>query len=362
MSRPLPPVPSGVKTLLTLALTLAFSTSAFAIDVDPKLDAAVRHLMPVCADAVVKYDTLSVKLPARFQGALVEVESASHACESMFAAVLAPSGAVFTGSPWPIATEEGATVEEKLKNFTWRNMKENMAATVERTRNADGLFPVTLNQITANGKLPLTGFVDPEGTVFFFGRFRPKGEDVRVSRSKVFDPFIAHSPAKGASNPVVTIVEFSDFQCPSCQRASGWMDPILAAHGDKVRYVRYDLPLSGHNWAFGAAVAGRAIHRQKPELFWEYKKQIYSNQASLSPFTFWDFARNFAQDHDLDLAKYDADLDSAEVKRQILDGAGVALTNDVRSTPSYFVNGAAVDAGTDGKPLAAYVEKLLAGK
>ncbi len=360
MSRPLPPVPSGVKILLTFALTLLVCAPVFAVDVDPKLDRAVRDLMPVCDDAKIKYEDLPVKLPARFNGAMVMIESASHACEGSYAAVLAPSGAVFIGSPWPIANEEGASIEEKLKNFTWRNMHETMAATIDRTRNSDGLFPVTLNQITSNGKLPLAGFVDPEGQVFFFGRFRPRGEEVRASRSKVFDAFTANAPTKGAANAPVTIVEFSDFQCPSCQRAAGYIDPILKKHGERVRYIRYDLPLSGHNWAFGAALAGRAIYRQKPDLFWEYKKQVYDNQSNFSPFTFWDWARGFAKDNELDLAKYDADLESAEIKTEILNGAGAALTNDIRATPSYVINGAIVDAGAEGKGLAEYVDKLLA--
>jgi hypothetical protein len=360
MSRPLTSVPSVVKILSTLALTLLVCAPVFAIDVDPKLDHAVRDLMPVCADAQVKYEPLEIKLPARFTGALVTVESASHTCESSFGAILTPSQAIFVGSPWPIANEEGQTIEEKLKNFTWRNMHESMTATVERKPNADGLFPATLHQVTTNGKLPLAGFVDPDGKVFFFGRFRPRGEEVRASRLKVFDTFTGNAPKKGAANAAVTIVEFSDFQCPSCQRASGYIDPILTKHGDKVRYIRYDLPLSGHNWAFGAALAGRAIYRQKPELFWEYKKQVYSNQSNLSPFTFWDFARGFAKDNELDLAKYDADLESVEIKNEILTGAGTALTNDIRATPSYLINGALVDAGEGGKGLADYVEQLLA--
>jgi protein-disulfide isomerase len=176
---------------------------------------------------------------------------------------------------------------------------------------------------------------------------------------KVFEPFIANAPTEGASTPTVTVVEFSDFQCPSCQRASGYLEPILAKHGDKVRYVRYDLPLTMHSWAFPAALAGRAIYRQKPELFWEYKKQVYSNQGSLNAFLFWDWARQFAEDHELDLKKYDADLASEELKNEILHGAGTALTNDIRATPTYIVNGAVVDAGEEGKALAAYVESLL---
>ncbi len=67
----------------------------------------------------------------------------------------------------------------------------------------------------------------------------------------------------------------------------------------------------------------------------------------------------FATDHELDLAKYDADLASQELKDQLLTGAGLAFVNDVRATPSYMVNGAMVDSGMDGKGLEAYVDELL---
>lgn len=349
-----------MKLLLPLALTLFVCAPLLAVDsVDPKVDRAVRDLIPACADSKVKYEDLTLKLPPRFTGTFVTVESERNACGASYAAVVAPSGAFFLGNPWQLANEEGKTIEEKLKSFTWRNMHENMTATVDRTRNADGLFPVTLNQATENGKLPLAGFVDPDGLVYFFGRFRPAGSDMRASRVKVFDAFTANSPAKGAANPAVTIVEFSDFQCPSCQRAAGYVDPIVAKHGDKVRYVRFDLPLSGHTWAFPAALAGRAIYRQNPELFWEYKKLVYSNQSALNPFIFWDWARDFAKDHDLDLTRYDADLASTEIKTALLNGAGAALSNDIRATPSYMVNGVLVDLGDDGKALVEYVEKLV---
>ena len=114
-----------------------------------------------------------------------------------------------------------------------------------------------------------------------------------------------------------------------------------------------------HPWAFPAAVAGRAIYRQKPDLFWQYKEQVYANQEKLNTFTIDDFARGFAQDHDLDLKKYDADVSSPELQSAILAGAGTALSNDIRATPTYLVNGTNVDAGTDGKALEAYVANLL---
>lgn len=348
-----------MKSAISAALALLAAAPLLAAEIDPKVDRAVRDALPICSDIKVTYGELPIQLPTGFSGRLVSVESSRHACEGQYAAVTSPSGGFFLGSPWPVGDEEGETLEQKLANFTWRNLHENVKATIDRsTKTKDGLLPVTLEQLTESGKLILSGEVDPAGKIFFFGHFRAVG-DPRAGRAKAFEPYLAGSPARGAATPKVTIVEFSDFQCPSCRRAADWVEPILEKHAGAVRYVRYDLPLSGHAWALPAALAGRAIYRQSPEKFWAYKKQVYASQSDLNAFTFWDWARAFAEDHDLDLQKYDADLASEELKASILKAAGTALSNDIRATPSYLVNGALVDAGDDGKALAAYVEKLL---
>ncbi|HEX2834901.1 MAG TPA: thioredoxin domain-containing protein [Thermoanaerobaculia bacterium] len=335
----------------------------FAIEVAPHVDKAIRESLPVCADATLSYEEYPTKLPTGFKGAVVKQASAHPACEAELVAVTSPTGGLFLGAPWLIEGEEGKTIEEKLKSFTWRNLQELMTPTVDRSAlTEDGLYKVTLAQTTEAGPLPMYGLVDPQGRFFYFGAFRRIKEDQRTQRVKALDAFLPGSPTKGAAKPVVTIVEFSDFQCPSCKRSSGYVDPIVAKHPESVRYVRFDLPLTGHPWAFPAALAGRAIYRQKPELFWQFKHDVYEHQSDLNAFMFWDWARNWAEDHDLELAKYDADLASAELKKLILEGAGAALSNDVRATPTYMVNGSMIDPGTDAKDLAEYVEKLLAAK
>ncbi len=347
-------------TLFVCAPLLAADPSAPSAGLDPKLDRAVRAAIPVCAEVKVEYSDLPMRLPERFTGAIVTMDSTQSSCKGQLAAVLSPTGGFFLGNPWPIADEEGATIEEKLKNFAWRNLQENVTVTIDRARTDDGLFPTTLLQTTENGKMPLHGSIDAQGKVFFFGHFRRLAGDVRAERQKSFEPFFTQMPSKGAGGATITIVEFSDFQCPSCKRSSGYADAILAKFGDKVRYIRFDLPLGGHPWAFPAALAGRAIHRQKPEIFWEYKKQVYENQENLNAFMFWDWARGWAEDHDLDMAKYDADLQSTDIKSDILKGAGAAFSNDVRATPTFMINGAMVDAGVEGQALIAYVETLVA--
>lgn len=359
MPRPPLPVHLGVKRLLLFTLTLLACSSLLAIELDPKLDRAVREAAPVCNGLEITYEASPVKLPPRFTGALVTMKSPSGACDGALVAVLSPTGGFYLGAPWLIENEEG-TIEQKLKAFAWRNMQENVSVAIDPAkRTDDGLFPTTLQQITEHGNMPIQGELDPQGRIFFFGHFRRLASDLRAQRAKAFDSFMTGLPAKGASASKITVVEFSDFQCPSCKRSSGYAEALLAKHGDKIRYVRFDLPLTMHAWAFPAALAGRAIHRQNPELFWEYKKQVYANQEKLSAFLFWDWARGWAEDHDLDMKTYDADLQSADLKNEILRGAGAAFANDVRATPTFMINGAMVEAGEEGKALDAYIESLL---
>jgi hypothetical protein len=326
----------------------------------PKEERAIRDSLPVCSEAKVTFDTMVHKLPPNLSGTVVKVESPRVTCQAQYLSVVSVEGGFYLGIPWFLDSETAGTLEEKLKHFTWTNMQQSFDPMVDRVKTRDGLFKVTLVQTTEQGKLPLEGEIDPAGTVFFFGHFRPLAEDARSARLKVFEPFIAGSPTTGAAKPAVTVVEFSDFECPSCQHASSFLKPILDKYGDKVRYVRYDLPLVGtHPWAFAAAVAGRAIYNQKPEIFWEYKKQIYANQDKLNAFLIDDFARNFAKDHDLDLAKYDADVASPAIREHLIKGVGTAFSNDIRATPSYLVNGTLVDPGSDGKALEDYVAAQL---
>lgn len=361
MSRPGGAVSPRVKRALLTLSSLVLCLPLAATELDPKVDRAVRASLPVCDGLKLTYEPYPGKLGTGFNAAVVKIESNQPSCQGQLVAVTSPTGGFFLGMPWMIENEEGKTIEEKLRNFTWRNLQESMSVTVDRSKlSDDGLVQVTLGQISEAGTTPVTGYADPQGRVFYFGSFRRLNGDIPAQRAKAFDPFVAGSPSKGPAGAKVTIIEFSDFQCPACKRTSAFADAVVAEHGDAVRYVRFDLPLAGHAWAFPAALAGRAIHRQNPELFWQYKKEVYERQSDLNAFMFWDWARGWAEDHDLDMTKYDADLNSADLKKQILEGAGTAFSNDVRATPTFMVNGSMVDPGADGKGLAAHVAALLA--
>jgi protein-disulfide isomerase len=160
-------------------------------------------------------------------------------------------------------------------------------------------------------------------------------------------------PARGDANALVTIVEFTDFQCPSCAAMQPILDDVLKSYGNKVRFVVRDFPLLAHANARKAAEAANAANAQGK--FFEYALLLFKHQNALDV----PSLKKYASDLGLNRTLFDAALDSgkyaAEVKHDIDDGEKYG----VDSTPAVFVNGLAL---TELSPeaLRAAIDKALA--
>jgi protein-disulfide isomerase len=153
----------------------------------------------------------------------------------------------------------------------------------------------------------------------------------------VYDIATDGQPSKGNPAASVTVVEFTDFQCPSCAAAHPVLERIAAEYGDRVRVVVRDYPLSQHANAQKAAEAAEAAREQGK--YWEYVALLYQNQSALAA----DKLKEYASRVGLDRAKFDAALDSGRfadsVHRDVEDGERVG----VAGTPTVFVNGRRVE-------------------
>ena len=142
------------------------------------------------------------------------------------------------------------------------------------------------------------------------------------------------SPAKGGgANAAVTLVEFSDFQCPFCSRVTGTLDQIEEAYGDKVRIVFKHLPLRMHSRAPMAHAASEAANSQGK--FWEMHDLIFENQRDLSEAAYLRYAGQIGMDVD----QFKKDMVSASVKARVDADAAEAAKLGVTGTPGFFVNG-----------------------
>jgi protein-disulfide isomerase len=144
-------------------------------------------------------------------------------------------------------------------------------------------------------------------------------------------------PSKGNPAAGVTLVEFTDYQCPSCAAAYPVLERVSAEYADRVRLVVRDYPLSQHPDAQKAAEAAEAAREQGK--YWEYVSLLYQNQSALAP----EKLKEYASRVGLDRAKFDAALDSGRfadsVSRDVRDGDRVG----VAGTPTVFVNGVRVE-------------------
>lgn len=144
---------------------------------------------------------------------------------------------------------------------------------------------------------------------------------------------IDDDPARGDATAAVTIVEFTDFQCPACAAMHPVLDEVLKSYGNKVRLVVRDFPLNMHENARKAAEAANAANAQGK--FFEYIAVLFKNQKSLDV----PSLKKYASELGLDRAKFDTALDRSvyadEVKKDISDGE----IYGVGSTPTIFVNG-----------------------
>jgi len=163
-------------------------------------------------------------------------------------------------------------------------------------------------------------------------------------------------PSFGPADAKVTVVEFSDFQCPYCSRAATVVEQVKEKYGTRVRFVFRQFPLPMHENARGAAEAALAANAQGK--FWQFHDKAFQNQGKLTR----EGLEGIAKDAGLDVAAFKKALDSktyaAEVDSDMKLGESVA----VNGTPTMFINGARVSNPTSFEAISAQIEGALSGK
>ncbi len=161
-------------------------------------------------------------------------------------------------------------------------------------------------------------------------------------------------PSWGKADALVTIVEYSDFQCPYCSRVLPALDQIKKNYPDDVRIVFRNQPLPMHKAAPAAARAGLAAHRQGK--FWEMHDIMFKNSKALNDAKLLELAGEIG----LDIAKFKKDIDSAEVKAELAKDQAVARQFGAGGTPAFFINGRPLSGARPFEQFDALVKEELA--
>ena len=152
-------------------------------------------------------------------------------------------------------------------------------------------------------------------------------------RGEVMKVEIGDSPVLGAADSLVTIVAFSDFECPFCSRADATLTRIAEEYKGVVRLVWKDMPLPFHRHALNAALAAREAKAQGK--FWAMQKKLLAGQQALER----EDLERYASEIGLDMGRFKAALDSRSGKSGVDEDAALAAQVGVRGTPAFFVNG-----------------------
>jgi len=204
-------------------------------------------------------------------------------------------------------------------------------------------------------------YISENGRYYMLGKFKDARVHPYEERLKKMD--FKDAGVRGKADAPVTVAQFTDFQCPYCQRGFEIMrDRVLKEFPDKVRWVYKSFPLNEiHPWAQPAAVAAECARKQGSEKFWSLHDAIFEAQREISADKFEEKLNELAKKAGVDAKALMACNDKEEtlptVRRDVKEAAEVG----VNSTPSFVVNGRIV-AGADYNALRRIIEDFLGKK
>ncbi|MEA3399807.1 MAG: thioredoxin domain-containing protein [Armatimonadota bacterium] len=159
---------------------------------------------------------------------------------------------------------------------------------------------------------------------------------------------------RGPQDAPVTLVEYADYQCPTCIQGFRAVEKLMETHGDRLRLVFRHFPLvSYHDMALPGAMAAEAAGHQGK--FWQMHRRIFAAEGDFDD----DDLTRFGQELELDMARYEEDRHSAEIEQHIRDQRLEGARSGVNGTPTFFLQGYRIDVARTHEHLAAYVDYVL---
>jgi protein-disulfide isomerase len=229
----------------------------------------------------------------------------------------------------------------------------------------EGLLETTINLTIGENKETVKFYVSKDGKFLFRGEMSDMTKDpLAESRSQIQ---MKDAPSLGDPKAAVTLVEYSDFECPVCRNLHDVLrDNILPKYSGKVRVVFKDFPIEQlHPWARTAAIAGRCVYQQDPTAFWKMYDFIYDNQEIISAANAWTKMLDYAAKSGLEAETFKACMASPEAGEAVNISRANGQLLDVNSTPTVFVNGRRI-VGADAHLLQQYInyelDQLRSGK
>ncbi len=221
----------------------------------------------------------------------------------------------------------------------------------------EGLLETTIDLTISGNKETVKFYVSKDGKFLFRGELSDMTKDpLAESRAQMQ---LNDAPSLGDPKAAVTLVEYSDFECPVCRNLHDVLRGMLPNYAGKVRLVFKDFPLEQlHPWARTAAIAGRCAYQQNPKAFWKMYDFIYDNQEIISAANAWTKMMDFAGQSGLDNDTFKSCMAGPEAAAAVNASRANGQQLDVNSTPTVFVNGRRM-VGADAHLLEQYINYEL---
>jgi protein-disulfide isomerase len=168
-------------------------------------------------------------------------------------------------------------------------------------------------------------------------------------------------PSFGPPTAKITLIVFSDFECPYCREFARTIRETLPQKYPKdVRVIFEDFPLESlHPWAVAAAEAGRCLEDQSPDSFWPYHDWIFQHQGEVNPGNLKEKVLGFAKEHKVDEKKLTACLDTHVTKGKVEESLKRGRMLGIQQTPTFYLNGRVVSGALPWTSLETLIQMEL---
>jgi len=248
------------------------------------------------------------------------------------------------------------TVEAYLRNLYAFGADTAVKVAAPRDIGVEGLQEIDIEVKIGENQQTGKVYVTKDGKYMFRGELSELSKDPLAENRAHLQT--KDSPSMGPDDAPVTLVEFSDFECPVCRSLHDALRGLLPNY-PQVRVVFKDFPLEQlHPWARTAAIAGRCAYHQAPAAFWKMYDLIYDSQDVISAETAWGKMADFAGQSGLDPDAFKACMASPEAGAAVNASRDNGIQLEVGSTPTIFVNGRRI-VGADPRLLEQYIKYEL---
>ena len=249
------------------------------------------------------------------------------------------------------------SVEAYLRHLYALGPSVQLTISVPKEAEVPGLLETTVDLKDGENSQTAKVYLSKDGKYLIRGEVSNLSKDPLAQTRAQIDT--KDAPILGDPNAPVTIVEYSDFECPVCRSLHDVVRGMLPNY-PQVKVVFKDYPLEQlHPWARTAAMAGRCAYSQDPQAFWKIYDAIYDHQDIISAANAWTKMTEYAADAGLNGDSFRACLASPEAGAAIDASRANGNQLEVSSTPTVFVNGRRL-VGADPHLLEQYIQYELA--